>query len=255
MNLRSAYHLSCLLLSLPVTGICQQGDVLRPLVYEAVSPKHAPVIDGKAGAKEWKDAAWSSAFTDISSASGPAPLYETRIKMLHDDSILYILAWMKEPHVTAAMTKHDDLLFKENDFEVFIDADGDGKNYVEIEINAAGTVMDLKLDKPYSEGGKADMEWDTPGLLTAVQVDGTLNDDRDTDKGWYAELSVPLSRLLDAGQQMKDHSWRINFLRVEKTSTKNNTELIPHEYYWAWTPQGAVNMHLPSKWGYLHLTN
>ncbi len=56
---------------------------------------------------------------------------------------------MEEPRPWAELTLHDSVIYKENDFEVFIDPDGDNHNYYEIEINALGTVWDLFLAKPY----------------------------------------------------------------------------------------------------------
>ncbi len=228
----------------------QQGT---PLHYTVKRAQHAPLVDGIPAKKEWKHIVPTTAFVDITGDPGKTPAFKTQVRMQYDDSMLYILAWMEEQSVSAAMIHHDDLLFKENAFEVFIDADGDGKDYAEIEINAAGTVMDLRLDKPYKDGGKADMAWDLPGLRTAVHVRGTMNHGNDTDQGWYAELAVPFTALNGPGEKFSDHSWRINFLRVEKRQATNSN--IPDENYWAWSPQGTVNMHIPEKWGYLHFTN
>jgi len=41
------------------------------------------------------------------------------------------------------------IIFHDNDFEVFLDPDGDNWMYYEIEVNAAGQVWDLMLVKPY----------------------------------------------------------------------------------------------------------
>ena len=48
-------------------------------------------------------------------------------------------------------TQHDAVIFHNNDFEVFIDPDGDTHNYYELEINALNTVWDLFITKPYRE--------------------------------------------------------------------------------------------------------
>ena len=34
-------------------------------------------------------------------------------------------------------------------------------------------------------------EWDFPGLVSAVQVDGTLNNPNDVDQGWSVEVAFP----------------------------------------------------------------
>ena len=88
--------------------------------------------------------------------------------MLWDDTYLYVGALLEEPHVWGTLTKHDSVIFKDNDFEIFIDPDGDNHEYYEIEINALNTEWDLFLTKPYRDGGPAINEWEIPGLKTAV---------------------------------------------------------------------------------------
>ena len=64
----------------------------------------------------------------------------------------------------------DAVIYHDNDFEVFIDPDGDNHLYYELEINALGTEWDLLLVKPYRDGGPAVNAWDIQGLRTAVHV-------------------------------------------------------------------------------------
>src|SRR5580704_8644472 len=146
------------------------------LCHRAETP---PAIDGRLDKPVWQAVPWTEAFVDIEGDIRPRPRYRTRAKMLWDDDYFYIAAELEEPHVWATLTEHDSVIFQDNDFEVFLNPSGDGRNYFEFEINALNTGWDLFLAKPYNEGGKADNTWDIPGLLTAVQVDGTLNDPRD----------------------------------------------------------------------------
>jgi hypothetical protein len=46
------------------------------------------------------------------------------------------------------------IIFHDNDFEVFIDPDGDNWQYYELEVNARGQVWDLLLIRPYRWGGQ-----------------------------------------------------------------------------------------------------
>ena len=77
------------------------------------------------------------------------PRYRTRVKMLWDEIYLYVAAEMEEPQPWADCCLHDAVVYKDNDFEVFIDPDGDNHQYTEIEVNARGTLWDLFLVKPY----------------------------------------------------------------------------------------------------------
>lgn len=71
--------------------------------------------------------------------------------MLWDDQYLYIAAELIEPDIWATLSKRDDIVYNDHDFEVFLDPNNDGEQYVEIEINALGTVMDLFMNKPYKK--------------------------------------------------------------------------------------------------------
>jgi len=54
-------------------------------------------------------------------------------------------------------------------------------NYIEVEINPLGTVMDLTLTKAFKDGGSANLEWKFEGIKVGIGVDGTLNDKSDKD--------------------------------------------------------------------------
>ena len=215
-------------------------------------------IDGRLDDAAWRRAPWTAAFVDIQGAPQPRPRFRTRVKMLWDDDCLYVAAQLQEPHVWATLTEHDSVIFRDNDFEVFLNPSGDGRNYFEFEINALNTGWDLFLPKPYREGGKADNGWEIPGLRTAVAVDGTLNDSGDRDRGWTVEIAFPWSAFAARAPVSRPRlgdSWRVNFSRVEW-----QTETSAHQYRkvagkpednWVWSPQGLINMHVPDRWGYL----
>ena len=115
--------------------------------------------------------------------------------MLWDGDHLYIGAWLEDHDVWATLTDRDSIIYHDNDFEVFIDPDGDGRDYFEIEVNALGTVFDLLLERTYRAGGPARHSWNLAGLSLAVVVDGTLNDPNDIDRGWSVEMAIPWGAL------------------------------------------------------------
>lgn len=237
-------------------------DVLTPCGYVCTYTAGPPAFDGRLTEGAWRDAPWTEEFTDIEDDARPKPAYRTRVKMLWDDGFFYIAAEMEEPHVWATLTEHDSVIFQDPDFEVFLDPDGDNHNYYEIEVNALGTIWDLRLVKPYRDGGPALNEWHVPGLKKAVHVDGTLNDPSDTDRGWTVELALPWSDLAEfAGRPAppKDgDQWRVNFSRVEWDITVEDGAYlkVPNtpEHNWVWSPQGVIDMHRPERWGYLQFS-
>lgn len=227
--------------------------------YRVASPIS---IDGKLNEASWAAVPWSEAFEDIEGDKRPKPRHRTRMKMLWDDDALYIAAELEEPHVWATIRKHDEVIFHDNDFEVFLDPDGDSHLYAELELNALNTTWDLLLPKPYKDGGKALNGWEIIGLQSAVHIDGTINDPRNVDNGWTVEIRWPfagLKELTNVAVPPKDgDQWRINFSRVEWDVTAadgkyRKLEKRP-EHNWVWSPQGVIDMHRPERWGYLQFS-
>jgi hypothetical protein len=189
----------------------------KPNHYIANHTTVAPVIDGDVSDKIWNKAAWSDYFVDIEGNKKPAPEFKTRMKMLWNDSALFIAAELEEPHVWATLQNHDDTVYFDNDFEVFIDPDGNARDYYEIEVNAINTLFDLFLRKTYRAGGRADISWNLRNFRSAVKIQGTLNNPKDKDKGWTVEMSIPFYHLKNGNESVIPENgsiWRINFSRV-----------------------------------------
>jgi cellulose/xylan binding protein with CBM9 domain len=228
-----------------------------PKRYTCRRAPSAIQIDGRLNDAAWNRAPWTGPFVDIQGAKQPRPRFRTRAKMLWDDEYFYVAAELEEPHVWATLTAHDSVIFHDNDFEVFLDPDGDNHLYGELEINALNTTWDLLLPMPYRDSGRAVDAWEITGLRTAVHVNGTLNDSRDVDRGWTLEIAWPwkgLSELTPWPAPPKDgDQWRINFSRVEwehqLVGGKYEKVKGKREDNWVWSPQGAIDMHRPERWG------
>ncbi|HMF16733.1 MAG TPA: sugar-binding protein, partial [Gemmataceae bacterium] len=237
---------------------------LPPKGYVACRAAAAIVMDGKLDDEPWQTAPWTDDFVDIEGDLRIKPRFHTRAKMLWDDDYLYIGAELEEPHVQGTFTKRDSYVFHEdNDFEVFINPDGNNHNYAELEMNALNTVWDLRLKKPYRDRGKPEDDWDIPGLKTAVHVNGTINNPRDIDKSWTIEIAIPW-QITDAlngkpARPPRDgEQWRINFSRVQWRFDIVDGKYVRRkdrkEDNWVWSPQGAVDMHRPEHWGYVQFS-
>ncbi|HBS87836.1 MAG: hypothetical protein A2W91_11025 [Bacteroidetes bacterium GWF2_38_335] len=258
------YRLIFIFAVLSVQGIAQNQKY-----YLCQRSSDKIVIDGGLSEKSWQNALWSDCFVDIEGDKQPVPEFSTRMKMIWDDSCLYIAAEIVEPDIWATLTERESVIFYDNDFEVFIDPDGDTHNYAEFEINAFGTEWDLLLVKPYRNGGPPLIQWDIDGVKSAVKIHGTINKPGDKDDKWIVEMAIPFKSLfeisIDKNAPEIGEYWRMNFSRVQwKTQVvdgkyvklKNETtgKNLP-EQNWVWSPQGAIDMHRPEKWGYVQFSN
>lgn len=239
-----------------------------PEGYVCLRTADSICIDGIANEAVWQHAPLITRFTDISGAGHPEPRFGTQARMLWDDRYLYIAAELQEPDVWADLKLRDTIVYYNNDFEVFIDPDGDGHHYYEIEVNALCTVFDLFLEKPYRAPCRphVQFQWNCPGLRIATHVDGSLNRPGDTDRGWSVEMAIPREAIaaefdncLQAG-----HYLRIGFSRVQwqhvtdkdgRYQRKQGADgnFLPEDN-WTWGPTGEVAMHMPERWGYVYLS-
>lgn len=251
---------------------CNNSDTIELDINDKIIlPKHYIVnkindqinIDGIDDELAWNNAIYTDDFVDIEGSKIPSQ--KTNVKMLWDEKFLYVFAKLYENHIWGDITKRDEVIYYNNDFEVFINPNDDVFSYGEIEINALGTEWDLFLNRPYRLKGKADSSWDINGLKSAVDISGTLNDPNDLDDYWTVEIAIPLKEIEKLNTSGKDEKvisgdvWRINFSRVNwdfeinngvYSRKKENGKYLP-EYNWVWSPQGIINMHVPENWGYL----
>ena len=235
----------------------------NPRKYVCYKTTNEVILDGKLTEKAWESATWTDPFVDIEGDLKPKPYHDTRVKMLWDENYFYFAALLEEPHVWAKLKQRDAIIYKDNDFEIFLDPDGDTHNYYELEVNAFETEWDLFLLKPYHDGDKVVVDsWDIPGLITKVHVDGTLNDPTDTDKSWSVEIAIPwkafISNYRSNTPPKDDEQWKVNFSRVHWATDIIDGEYVKkdsRELNWVWSPQGLIYMHMPEFWGLVQFSD
>jgi hypothetical protein len=252
---------------------------MEPCICRHVSTP--PEIDGRVDRGVWAKAEWSPRFVDM--VTGAPGWWDTRAAALWDEEALYVGFRVEEPFVRAELTERDSLIFQENDIELFIDG---GDWYYELEVNARNTLYEVLFvwrDSPLLDGPEFDprgrqaltfggdydrkpgsfwrgthprgprwafLDWDYPGLQSAVWVDGTLNDDRDIDRGWSVTLALPWAGLrgLSGGRALppaEGEELRMFFGRFQKLEA-GGREVEPHPA-WCWTPHGVYDTHLPER--------
>jgi hypothetical protein len=232
------------------------------------------VVDGRLDDAAWASAEESARFVDL--IAGTPTFRDTRVRLLWDDVNLYVGYRVEEPRVRAALTRRNDPIYTENDVEFFIAGDD---AYYEFEINARNTVYEVFFiwEAAYEKAGFARLpdfaltklkhfngvgftshprgrrlghfDWAFPGLRTAVHVDGTLNDDADTDRGWSVELALPwegIRRLFPSGGRSipakEGDEWRMDFSRF---NTAKEPAPAKDSGGWALNPHGIWDSHIP----------
>lgn len=163
--------------------------------------------------------------------SGLSPEQGTSVYVGRDGEGVRLLFVAEDTHPWATLTERDAPLYTEEVVEVFLDPEGDGQAYFEIEVNPNNAVLDGCMRRIRS-GYRKDFRWRCEGLQTAV---------RRTECGWAAELVIPFlsvaNRVPETGE-----AWRANFTRIDRPVGK------PRELS-AWSPTGLAQFHVPSRFG------
>ena len=225
--------------------------------------------DGKLEKAFWEQAALIDDFHDIEGDSKPRPLFKTEARMLWDDDYLYVGAKLWGNEIWASVTGRDEVIFVDNDFEVFISPKYSSHRYYEIELNAYGSIWDLFMEKPQRDVTYRINGWDVRGLRSAVHIEGEVNNPKADNKYWSLELLIPWKTVREAepGKCLPTHIvpdfgeiWRMDFSRVQyRVDVVNNRfekrkdasgKTLP-EFNWLWAPTGVIDAHMPEMWAFV----
>lgn len=266
-----------------------EHDIAHYTCYRTRSPLS---LGGCLADGAWQQAPKSPRFVDM--VTGDPAFFDTRAAALWDDQNLYVGFWVEEPFVEARLTERDSLIFLENDVELFIDG---GDCYYELEINALGTVYEVFFiwQDAYTRGSRFDvpefdllsrramsfagnydrtgahfwrgthprgarwafLDWDFPGLRSAVHVDGAINDRAVIDRGWTVELAFPWAGMqaLANGRAIPPSDgdvWSMFFGRFERLPVAG--ELPQPQPAWCWNKHGTLDTHLPERFTRVHFS-
>lgn len=143
-------------------------------------------VDGVLDEEVWKKTPTTGPF--VNTMNGSAVPWKTEARVAWDDKHLYVAFQCEDDDVWSDLKKRDDKLWTQEAVEIFVDADGDGEDYVELQVNPNGAIFDSYLPT-YR---KNQNDWNG-GLEAKVKVEGTVNKRDDKDKGWSVEVAIPWS--------------------------------------------------------------
>ncbi len=195
-------------------------EPLQLPTYKAPKRKGEIAIDGKLDDEGWQGVPSTGPF--LRTDNGQAARYRTEARLTWDEQFLYAAFDVQDEDVWAKLDKRDEPIYGEEVVELFIDADGDGATYNELELSPKNVIFDAYF--PARRQGM-DLSWDS-GMQTAVRVLGTLNDSSDKDRGWTAELKIPVANLAKVPRwpPQPGDKWRINLYRLEWHSDRKVNE-------------------------------
>lgn len=235
---------------LPITvfclaSLCARSAGAQTSVTHTCRPvSDAIVVDGRLDDADWRGLD-SLHLLKNNDPTGGVPAVTTKVLAGWSQTRLYVAFVARTHNVKATITKHDGALYTEDVVEMFIDPDGDSKNYMELEWNCLNASLDFEFTGVRTGDNTA---WAPKGMQNAVTVQGTANQSGDSDTSYTVEISIPWAALQEwskaalppkAGDKLP-----LNFYRIDHP-TKSVEDL------YGWSPTGAADFHRPDKFGQL----
>ena len=183
-------------------------------VYYATRTAVKPKIDGKLVDECWQNVGtWAGSFVQQQPNQAQPPSQETEIKILYDDTYLYIAmkCYDDEPEKMRPVLGRRDV--NTGDMAgVAIDSYYDKQTAFEFNLTAAGQKVDLMHLGEYGWDFNWDAVWDGKTHVG--------------DSAWYAEMRVPFSQLRYADK--KEHVWGMHIWRwIDRLKEEDQWKLIP----------------------------
>jgi hypothetical protein len=221
-----------------VTATAQQLPI-----YEVARVTNAIKIDGQLRERAWADTKLVGAF--LNNRDGSQNPLTTEARVLYDDRFLYFAFRAVDNNVWATMKRRDEHLWLEEVVEVFLQANPAIPNYVELEVNPLGAMLDIYLldtRKPLHYES-----WNSEKLQWAVRVAGKV-DGKDGDSEWTCEIALPLEDIATATHlpPQPGDRWRMNLFRVDK---------LPKVAELAWSPTLQDDFHVLPRLGEIVFTD
>lgn len=179
-------------LLLGAQGTFWQAEAQKPR-YE-VRRAAAPVtIDGHVTAEEWSQASPAVEFIFPWDQQTGAK-QKTHARLLWDDTNLYVAYEVEDTDIVAQFTERDAWVYRDDTVEIFLNVlPSQIVGYYAVEVNVRGAMMDYFCDNAQYYIKRFQME----GVKLGIQIDGTLNQRDDTDRGWSVEMAIPWENFSD----------------------------------------------------------
>lgn len=201
-------------------------------------------IDGKGNEAAWKSAPSVGEFQFAWWQQGKKE--QTEAKLLWNDQFLYALFQCEDAHVSGENTERDSPVYQDDCVEIFTAPNAaQPNNYFNIEMNVRGAFLDQH--HPGGPGTQAEPNWNGANISIATSVDGTLNDDSDTDRSWTLEVAIPFENFRKVAQNTPPKPGDVWHLNLNRLGGKTNFQ------HSQWSPGKTErpNFHAPQYFGHV----
>jgi hypothetical protein len=187
-----------------------------PTAFECRWAEGPVTIDGRADEAAWKNAQLIDHFYVPWTKDARRARTATKARLLWDREYLYFYAEMEDTDLYADIKENDGMLWENDVFELFFKPAEDKPGYYELQVNAAGAVLDMFLPRRGAGGYRRFIKDGDFHVEAKVRLEGTLNHWQDKDTGWSVEGRIPWRDFLRSGGGPKpDDTWKFALCRYD----------------------------------------
>jgi hypothetical protein len=166
-------------------------------VYKVARAKQPITIDGKMDEAAWQNAEAVS-FDYFYRADKPVDKQKSKFRMLWDSANVYLFFECEDTSLTVRETNPDSRPYLDDCAEFFVVPIPDSVNMhfgFEVNLNLAKAAYDYIMLWRYYNNRHFFISGYNPAYKVEATYDGTINNEKDKDKGWKMEFQIPFAAL------------------------------------------------------------
>ena len=221
-------------------------------VYK-ISRTSGPIVaDGKMDEPGWKNAEVRS-FNYFFRSDKPADKQNSKFRMLWDDTNLYLFYEFEDTSLTARETGYDGRPYMDDCAEFFCLPVPDSLYmHYGFEVNIIKSKYDYIVLWQFYNNRTVFIKDYNPQYEVGVTYDGTINNDKDTDKMWSMEFVIPLSVFSGFTRPRAGARWAFQAVRQDRNLVddrfRSTSTLFP-------TYDIRKDVHPPNRFGLMEFTD
>jgi hypothetical protein len=224
-------------------------------VYKVTRAKEPVTVDGKMDEPSWKNAEVQP-LSNFFRLDKPVEKQNSKFRMLWDDANLYLFYECEDSSLTARETNFDGRTYMDDCAEFFVVPVPDSVYmHFGFEINITDVRYDYIVLWKYYNNRTFFISGYNPEYKVKTIYDGTINNDKDKDKGWSMEFSIPISAFSNMNGVTRPRPgarWAFQAVRQDRNSVddrfRSTSTLYPIYVY-------RLDVHQPNRFGLFEFTD
>jgi hypothetical protein len=248
--------ITCFVIGLPLFSQTEKQLVIgQQPVYKISKAREPIVVDGKMDEASWKNAE-VQALPNFFRLDKPVDKQNTKFRMLWDDANIYLFYECEDTSLTARETNFDGRTYLDDCAEFFVVPVPDSLYmHFGFEINITEVRYDYIVLWKYYNNRTFFISGYNPEYKVKAIYNGTLNNDKDKDKGWTMEFAIPLaafSNINGVARPKPGVRWAFQAVRQDRNLVddrfRSTSTLYPIYNF-------RLDVHQPAQFGLMEFTD